>query len=82
MAKSTQVITDLKTAYSNGPSSVTKANAVAPAGPIEDWSGNINLCINDCYSLQRRLIYIIDNTDGTTDAANLALLQGVQQVLV
>lgn len=80
--KSTQVISDLKTVQSNGPSAATSANAIAPNGPILDFNGNVELCIQDCYAIQRRIAYLVQVADPTTDATNLALLQGVALELV
>jgi len=77
MANSTTMITDLGTVATNGPSSVTTANSIAAAGPILDYPGMVQSCITDLSDLKTKLGLVLQNTDATTDATNLALIQKV-----
>jgi hypothetical protein len=75
-------VTNLKTAYNNGPSSVTKANAIAQAGAIMDYPGNMKLCEKKLQEANVLIGYLVDVTDAGTDGTNRNLLLGQQQVLV
>jgi hypothetical protein len=77
MANSTAMITDMTTVATNGPSSVTTANAIAPAGPIEDYPGMVQSVITDLSDLKTKLNLVLVNTDAGSDATNLALIQKV-----
>jgi hypothetical protein len=89
-APSAHVISTMGTVITNGPSSVTLANAIAAAGAIMDYPGCCNLVklkLQECYELlsatgssavPKGIIY---NTDPTTDSTNLTLLQGVAATL-
>jgi hypothetical protein len=79
---STQLLTDEKTVYNNGPSTVTKATAIQQQGPIEDYQGNTKLVIRKLEEANITAGLLIYDTDASTDAANLALLNGIQQSLV
>lgn len=76
------LITNLTTVATNGPSAVTTANAIAPAGPIEDYPGMVQNALLKAQELKIVVANLILNTDATTDAANLALLNAVQADLV
>lgn len=76
------LITDLTTVIANGPSAVTTANACAPAGPIEDYLGMTQNALLKAQELKVVVAQLISNTDATTDAANLALLNAVNADLV
>lgn len=82
MAFSTAMITDLGTVATSGPSSVTTANSIAAAGPILDYPGMVQNAITDLSDLKARLALLLANTDASTDAANLALIQKVYNNLV
>lgn len=74
---SQQLITDMTTVSTNGPSTVTAANAIAAAGPIEDYVGNVKQCILKFQEVKTLATLLINNTDPTSDSANLALLVGI-----
>jgi len=80
-SNSTQLITDLNSVASNGSTATTKANAIAAAGPIVDYPGTVESCAVDLSNLKQRIAVLISVTDAG-DATNLALLQGINQVLV
>jgi hypothetical protein len=80
MAVSSQLITDLKTAYSTGVSSQSSQNAIAPAGVIEDLPGNIQLCIVGLSDTKRRLLEILKDIDAADPM--LATLQNVSNTIV
>ena len=66
MAASTQLITDLKSAYSTGPSANTQANAIAAAGPVQDAFATINLALIKLEEANRLLTsfgVIVDSGD-------------------
>ena len=83
MPASTTLITNMKTVQTNGPSTVTQANAIAAAGPITDYPGMVNGVILMLEEVKITLggiggtAGLIGLTDPSTDAANLALLQNV-----
>lgn len=77
MANSTAMITDMGTVATNGPSSVTTATSIAAAGPILDYPGMVQSVIIDLSDLKTKLGLVLNNTDGSSDAANLALVQKV-----
>ena len=81
MAASNQIITDITLVISNGPSATTTANAIAAAGPIQDYPGNTKLALLKFQEASVLLAKVIINTD-STDSANLTLLQGVQAALL
>lgn len=78
---STQGITDLNTVYTNGPSSVTTANAIAPAGPILDYPGMV-LTAKRLLQEAKVLITAVIYDTAAGDSTNLALLNGITAVLV
>jgi hypothetical protein len=82
MANSTAMITDMTSVATNGPSSTTTANAIAPAGPIEDYPGMVQNVITDLSDLKTKMSLLITNTDSGSDSTNLALLQKVFNNLV
>ena len=82
-AKSTNLLGDIGTVITNGPSTKTKAASIAAAGPINDYVGN-------CYSLQLELKgianrlgvtigTITEGMKGVTDSSdpNLTTLNGL-----
>ena len=74
---SQHLITDTNSVLSNSPSTVTTANSIAAAGPIQDYVGN---CKQLALKLQEALTLatlIISDTDASTDATNLTLLTGI-----
>jgi hypothetical protein len=90
MANSTKLIADMKTVIANGPSSVTLANSIAPAGPIMDYIGGCNLVLLKLEEASELLgasgtgTYphaLLEATDASTDGTNLAYLQQVQAAL-
>jgi hypothetical protein len=82
MATTAQILTDLNTVVTNGFATVTKANAIAPAGPIEDMTGMVNNAVLKVQELKVVLANLILNVDSSTDSANLALLTNIQSTLV
>lgn len=81
MANSTQIITDLKSVFNNGPQGNTQSNSNAAAGVILDYIGMTELAIVKAEELNIIVGQLVTNTDASGDAANLALLQGVQNVV-
>jgi len=71
---STQATTDLKTVISNGPSTTTKANSLAAAGPINDYVGNCYNLLSRLNALQVLLTLIKNTTDTGTDGTNKTLI--------
>jgi len=63
MAASTQLITDMTTVSTTGPTAATAAKAIAPAGPIQDWAGQVQTCIIDLSDLKNKITLIIAATD-------------------
>ena len=78
---STQALTDLQTVYNNGPNAATTAKANAQGGPLMDYPGNVKTLKRKLEEDQVLLTSIVYDTD-STDATNLALLQGLVNVLV
>lgn len=76
------LITNLTTVITNGPSAVTTANAIAPGGPIQDYLAMVQNALLKAQELKVVVANLVLNTDGTTDAANLALLTAVNADLV
>ena len=90
MAASTKLIADMKTVIANGPSTVTLANSIAPAGPIMDYIAGCNLVLLKLEEASELLgasgagTYpkaLLTETDAGTDGTNLAYLQQVQASL-
>lgn len=82
MAFSTQVITDLKSVATNGPSAATQSNCIAASGAIMDYKGNVQLLILKSQEISVLIGKIVNQTDPGSDAVNLALLQKVQNDFV
>ena len=85
MANATTIIADLKSVISTGPNAATKTKATAATaqtgGGMMDYQGNVNLLLLKAQEMAVLIGYVVANTD-STDSANLALLQGVQNDLV
>lgn len=77
MAASSTLITDLGTAFSNGPSSTTQANAIAAAGPIQDVNDNINLAQLKLKEAKQLLNAVQQVQDTGTDGTNKTLVANV-----
>lgn len=82
MAPSTQLITDIGTVISNGPSTATQAASIAAAGPIQDYIGNTKQMLLKLQEAKQLAVLIISDTDAASDATNLGLLQGITGSLV
>ena len=78
MANSTTIITDLGTVVTNGPSSVTAANANAAAGPIMDYLGNVKLLQLKAQEMAVLIVSVLAVTDAGTDSTNRNLLLAIQ----
>lgn len=78
---STTYITDIKTVYTNGPSVATKTLAIAPAGPIMDYLGNVKAVQRKLEEAAVLIGRILTDTD-SSDSANLTLLQNINAGLV
>ncbi len=78
---STTYIADATTVFTNGPGATTKANAIAAAGPIMDYLGNVALVITKLQEAAVLLDAIIAVTD-STDSTNLTLLNSIDAGLV
>jgi hypothetical protein len=90
MAASSNLIADMGTVITNGPSTTTKANAIAAAGPIFDYAGTCSLVLTKFQEASILLAAsgagtypkgILETTDSGTDGTNLGLLQAVQAAL-
>lgn len=81
---SSNMIGDIGTVITNGPSSsasnTTLANAIAAAGPIMDYKGNCNLLLLNLKAAKNQLGRLIAVTD-STDSTNLTYLKGVLSCL-
>lgn len=67
MAASTNLIADMTTVVSDGPDSTTQANAIAAAGPIQDYVGNAAgalLKLQEADVALLAMLGIIDSSDG------------------
>lgn len=91
MAASATLIANMKTVITNGPSSTTLGNAIAPAGPIMDYVGGCGLVLlkleeaSELLAASGAATYpkaILATTDSSSDGTNLALLQKVQSCLL
>lgn len=82
MAFSTAVITDMSSVITNGPSTATLSNSIAPSGAIMDYAGQCKLVKLKCQEISVLLGKIVAQTDPGSDATNLALLQKVQNDFV
>ena len=78
---STQVVTDVASLVTNGPTAADLVDVNAPAGPIMNWSNNASLSQLAVTELKSIVTQVVNNT-AAGDVANLALLQGVLLVLV
>lgn len=77
MSASSSLIADTTTVITNGPATVTKANAIAPAGPIQDYQGNCKLLLLKFQESEVLLKVMVTDTDASGDSANLALINGI-----
>lgn len=71
MPKSTALLTDLGTVITNGPSATTQANAIAAAGPIQDYIGM-------CYLLKGKFqeaAVLLTQVKGVIDSGDTILTQ-------
>jgi len=82
MANSTQIITDLKSVQTNGPSTATLNNAIAPSGAIQDYNGNVKLLILKSQEISVLIAKVLAATDPGSDATNLSLIQKVSNDFV
>jgi hypothetical protein len=92
MAKSTQVITDLKTANTTALSATAKAAAINASNLVQDPSGNIAAALIKAEELLIILNQLVLGPDGSTvtnaiittgaDNAIFTALDSVRQVLV
>jgi hypothetical protein len=79
-APSATAITGIGTVYTNGPNAATIAKAINPNGPIMDYPGNVSLIQLGLKEAAVQAKILVGVTD-STDATNLALLQGIQSTL-
>src|SRR5678815_4804584 len=77
MSASTQILADIQTVITSGPSTLTKAACIAAAGPILDYQGNSKLALLRFQEADLLLNAVEGVTDPTDDTANLALIDGV-----
>lgn len=82
MANSTQIITDLGTVITNGPSTSTSGAAISASGNIQDYLGNVKLLQLKAQEMAVLIAKVIAVTDPATDATNLGLLNNVKNDLV
>jgi hypothetical protein len=77
---SMNLIGDTKSVISNGPNSTTQANAIAAAGPIMDYPGNVNLMLTKFQECNNILTRVKQDTDAS-DSTNLTLINKVLALL-
>ena len=82
MSASTNLIGDMKTVLSNGPSTVTKQNAIAAAGPIVDYPGETNGVILMLEEADVKITGLLLVTDQTVPDPNYARLNTILQTLI
>jgi hypothetical protein len=98
MAKSTQVITDLKSALATTPSATAQSDAISPlnsgggAGMIQDITGMINVALIKAEELKKICNDLVLDPSGSgvtnaiiktgTDSTIFTALDSVRQVLV
>ena len=86
MAKSTQVITDLKSANTTAFGATAQAAAIAAAGPITDLTGAANIALVKAQELLKLLNDLVGpaGTGGIVASGdpNFTVLDSVRQVLV
>lgn len=63
MTTSSQILTDLNSAITTGPSAATQANAIAAAGPIIDFLGSLELARTKAKELKALLTTMISVFD-------------------
>lgn len=73
------LVTTMKAVVLAGPSSASKALAIAAAGPINDYPGNTGLLLTMFEEAYRLSTLIIAGTDGSD--GSLGTLQSIQQLL-
>jgi hypothetical protein len=78
-AASTQVITDITTVISTGPSNATTALAIVASGIIMDYPGNCKLLKLKFQEARNLVNKILTDTDAND--ASLGTLQSIQQTL-
>lgn len=96
VSNSTQIITDLQSAYNNAPYSTTaQANAQAAAGPMMDTPGLISTCLLKAKEIHDILVYVLEGSQVSTsltapsggvitssaDSSTYNLLVGVYQII-
>lgn len=59
MTTSSQILTDIGSAITTGPSANSKANAIAAAGPITDILGMLELAKLKCQETKNIMIQIV-----------------------
>lgn len=82
MAFSTQVITDLSTVITNGPTAATLSNCIAPSGAIMDYAGNCKILKLKMQEISVLIGKVVNQTDPGSDGTNLSLLQKIQNDFV
>jgi hypothetical protein len=82
MANSTQVITDMKSVITNGPSNATLSNCIAPSGAIMDYAGNCKLLLYKMQEISVLIAKVYNQTDPGSDSTNQALLSKIQNDFV
>jgi hypothetical protein len=82
MANSTQVITDMQTVITNGPSVATTSNVTVASGAIMDYAGNCKLVKLKMQEISVLLAKIVAQTDSGSDGTNLSLLQNIKNDFV
>lgn len=78
---STTLIADLATAIAAGPTALTKAKAIAAAGPITDWLGNLNGARSALQALKALITLLHGVTAASDDNTNKGLLADVNTAL-
>jgi hypothetical protein len=81
MPASSNLIGDITTVIASGPTALTQAKAIAPAGRIMDYIGNTTILKAKFQETSVLLNFVKGNTDAGTDATNLALINKVLAAL-
>lgn len=78
MSASTAILTDLLAVVNATPTSQSTADSIAPAGPIEDLIGNINVA----YLKARELKYLLTKIQAGADSGDANYFTKVGNVLL
>lgn len=78
---STNIIGDINSVITNGPSATTKSNSLAAAGPINDYVGNCYASLVKAEEASKLANLVYGVTNASDDATNRGLLAGIIALL-